>query len=154
MSVVSIMGACRFDGSWASGTSFRAAGSLGVHWFAPAGLVVSSQSYLNRLSRYPLSHFVGSLVQAPSSPLVMVSGPLPVPKVFFQPKPWYSTGHASGSGPTYSEPAAPWHLPKVWPPTMSASVSSSFIAIRRKVSRMSLAAASGSGLPLGPSGFT
>ena len=37
---------------------------------------------------------------------------------------------------------------------MSATVSSSFIAMRPKVSRMSLAAASGSGLPLGPSGFT
>src|SRR5664280_3578606 len=34
---------------------------------------------------------------------------------------------------------------------MSATVSSSFIAIRPKVSRMSLAEANGSGLPLGPS---
>src|SRR5258708_18362631 len=33
-----------------------------------------------------------------------------------------------------------------------ATVSSSFIAIRRKVSRISTAAASGSGLPLGPCG--
>ena len=101
-----------------------------------------------------MSHFVGSLVQAPSSPLVSVSGPLPLPKVFFQPRPCCSTGQASGSGPMQSGLTAPWHLPNVWPPTMSASVSSSFIAIRRKVSRMSLAAASGSGLPLGPSGFT
>ena len=45
-------------------------------------------------------------------------------------------------------------LPNVWPPTMSATVSSSFIAIRPKVSRMSRADASGSGLPFGPSGFT
>jgi hypothetical protein len=37
---------------------------------------------------------------------------------------------------------------------MSAAVSSSFIAMREKVSRMSRAAARGSGLPLGPSGFT
>ena len=49
---------------------------------------------------------------------------------------------------------APWVLPKVWPPAMSATVSSSFIAIRRNVSRMSRAAASGSGLPFGPSGLT
>ena len=49
---------------------------------------------------------------------------------------------------------APWHLPNVWPPTMSATVSSSFIAMRANVSRMSRAAASGSGLPFGPSGFT
>src|SRR5438309_6750305 len=109
------MGACRFDGSCASGTVPCADASLGVHCFAPAGLVVSSQSYLNRLSRKPLSHFVGLLVHAPSSPLVSVSGPLPVPKVFFQPKPCCSTGQASGSGPTYSSPTAPWHLPNVWP---------------------------------------
>ena len=37
---------------------------------------------------------------------------------------------------------------------MSATVSSSFIAMRAKVSRMSRADASGSGLPSGPSGFT
>src|SRR5207244_3646331 len=84
-SVVSIIGACRFDGSCASGTVPWASGFLGVHWFAPAGLVVSSQSYLNRLSRYPLSHVVGLSVQAPSIPLVTVSSPLPVPKVFLQP---------------------------------------------------------------------
>ena len=40
------------------------------------------------------------------------------------------------------------------PPAMSATVSSSFIAMRPNVSRMSSAAAIGSGLPLGPSGFT
>ena len=38
------------------------------------------------------------------------------------------------------------------PPAMSATVSSSFIAMRRNVSRMSRAAAFGSGLPFGPSG--
>ena len=61
---------------------------------------------------------------------------------------------ASGSGPTSAASPAPWVLPKVWPPAISATVSSSFMAMRAKVSRMSLAAASGSGLPLGPSGFT
>ncbi len=101
-----------------------------------------------------MSHCAGLFVQAPSSPLVTASEPLPVPNVFLQPRPWASTGQPSGSGPMYSAPAAPWHLPNVWPPTMSATVSSSSIAMRAKVSRMSLAAASGSGLPLGPSGFT
>ena len=43
-SVVSIIGAWRLDGSWASGTVPWASASLGVHCFAPAGLVVSSQS--------------------------------------------------------------------------------------------------------------
>ena len=50
--------------------------------------------------------------------------------------------------------AAPCVLPNVCPPAISATVSSSFIAMRRKVSRMSRAAATGSGLPFGPSGFT
>jgi hypothetical protein len=42
----------------------------------------------------------------------------------------------------------------VWPPAISATVSSSFIAMRKNVSRMSLAAAIGSRLPFGPSGLT
>jgi hypothetical protein len=42
----------------------------------------------------------------------------------------------------------------VVPPAISATVSSSFMAMRLNVSRMSLAAATGSGFPLGPSGFT
>ncbi len=50
--------------------------------------------------------------------------------------------------------AAPWVLPKEWPPAIRATVSSSSIAMRPKVSRISLAASSGSGLPSGPSGFT
>src|SRR5258708_40367575 len=97
-SVVSIIGECRFDGSCASGTVPWASGFLGIHCFAPAGLVVSSQSYLNRLSRNPLSHFVGSLVHAPSRPLVIVWTPLPLPRVFFQPRPCSSRGAPSGSG--------------------------------------------------------
>src|SRR5687768_1823128 len=98
-SVVSIMGACRFDGSWASGTVPCASGFLGVHWKAPAGLLVNSQSKLNRLFRNPLPHFVGVFDHAPSRPLVMVSPPLPLPKAFFQPQPCISRGAASGSGP-------------------------------------------------------
>src|SRR5215207_5812874 len=108
------MGACLFDGSWASGTVPWASGFLGVHCFAPAGLSVSSQSYLYRLSRNPLSHFVGSLVHAPSRPLVTVSPPLPLPKLFFQPRPCCSIGAPSGSGPTYwTAGAAPCVLPNV-----------------------------------------
>ena len=44
MSAVVIIGAWRLDGSCASGTVSFAAGSLGVHWCAPAGLFVSSHS--------------------------------------------------------------------------------------------------------------
>src|SRR5262245_62419595 len=107
------MGACRFDGSCASGTVAWASGFVGVHCLAPAGLVVGSQSYPNRLSKNPLSHFVGSLVHAPSSPLVIVSTPLPPPKLFLQPRPCSSRGAASGSGPTWVAGAAPWVLPNV-----------------------------------------
>ncbi len=101
-----------------------------------------------------MSHFVGSLVHAPSSPLVSVWLPLPPLTLLCQPKPCCSIGAASGSGPMCSGLTAPWVLPNVWPPTISATVSSSFIAMRPKVSRMSLAAASGSGSPPGPSGLT
>ena len=102
-----------------------------------------------------MSHWVGVSVQVTSMPEVIVSPPLPVPCLLSQPRPLASNGAASGSGPTFgSGSAAPWVLPKVWPPTMSATVSSSFIAIRPNVSRMSTAEASGSGWPLGPSGLT
>ena len=33
----------------------------------------------------------------------------------------------SGSAPTLEASPAPWHLPKVWPPAVSATVSSSFM---------------------------
>src|SRR3954469_20645713 len=91
-SVVSIIGAWRLDGSWASGTVPCASGSFGVHCLAPAGLSVSSQSYSKRLARKPLSHFVGCLVHAPSSPLVSVCAPLPPLTLFFQPRPCCSIG--------------------------------------------------------------
>ena len=84
----------------------------------------------------------------------MVSAPLPVPFWFFQPRPPECTGQPSGSGPTRSGLPAPCVLPKVWPPPMRATVSSSFIAIRPKVTRMSWADPSGSGWPFGPSGLT
>src|SRR5918996_5720774 len=105
------MGACRFDGSCASGTVPWASGFLGVHCFAPAGLVVSSHSYLKRFSRNPLSHWVGLLVHAPSRPLVIVCAPLPLSYLFFQPRPCSSIPVASGSGPTCcGAGAAPWAL--------------------------------------------
>src|ERR1700738_298368 len=45
-SVVSIIGACRFDGSCASGTVPSPSAPFGFHWFAPAGLFVRSPSAL------------------------------------------------------------------------------------------------------------
>src|SRR5438105_10489407 len=112
-----MVGACRLDGSCASGTVPFASGFFGVHCFAPAGLVVSSHSYLNRFSRNPLSHVVGLFVHAPSRPLVIVWAPLPLPWAFFQPRPCSSRGLASGSGPTCpAAGAAPWVLPNEWPP--------------------------------------
>ena len=48
---------------------------------------------------------------------------------------------------------SPCALPKVWPPAVSATVSSWFIAMRSKVTLMSRADCSGSGLPPGPFGI-
>ena len=48
--------------------------------------------------------------------------------------------------------AAPCVLPKVWPPAMSATVSSSFMAMRAKVSRMSRARACGIRIAVGAFG--
>ena len=56
---------------------------------------------------------IGVGVHAPSMPLVVVSTPLPVPKLFFQPRPICSMGAPSGSGPTSAGSPAPWALPKV-----------------------------------------
>src|SRR5579863_10522771 len=99
-SVVSMDGACFFEGLCASGTVPLPAPFLGVHWCAPAGLLVSSHSYLNRFSKKLLLHFVGVLLQVTSGPPVIVSLPLPVPNLLCQPKPISSMGAASGSGPT------------------------------------------------------
>ena len=81
--------------------------------------------------------------------------PTPVPHLFCQPMPCCSTPAAAGAAPTHFEgSAAPCALPKLWPPAISATVSSSFIAIWPNASRMSFAEAAGSGLASGPSGLT
>src|SRR5262249_13999839 len=121
-----MVGACFFDGSYASGTA--ASAPLATHWCAPAGVLLSSHSYLNRFSKKWLLHFVGVWVQVTSSPLVIASVPLPVRKLLFQPRPCCSMLVASGAGPTSFASPAPWVLPKVWPPAISATVSSSSIA--------------------------
>src|SRR5690606_6514123 len=108
----------------------------------------------NRFHRKLLDHLVGVDVHVISMPLVMVSPALPDPWVLFQPRPIWWIGAASGGGPTLDASPAPWVLPKVWPPAMSATVSSSVMPMRRNVSRTSFAAATGSGLRAGPSGFT
>ena len=152
-SVVSIVGGRGSESASGPGTVIDA--SLATHWWAPAGLDDSSHSWPNRFSKKPLLHWVGVAVHVTSRPLVIVSAPLPLPKPCFQPKPISSMSAPSGSAPTYcSGSAAPCVLPNVWPPAISATVSSSFIAMRPNVSRMSRAAAIGSGLPFGPSGLT
>src|SRR5512139_4158584 len=92
-------GGWRLDGSWASGTVPAPVPPFGCHWCAPAGLLVSSHSLSNRILKKLLLHFVGVLVQVTSRPLVMVSPPLPVPKLLLQPSPCSSSPAASGSGP-------------------------------------------------------
>src|SRR6476661_2439254 len=110
-SVVSIVGRRFFLRSCASGTV--AAAPLAAHWCAPPGLFVSSHSWPNRCWKKPLPHLVGVVVQVTSRPLVIVSAPLPVPKLFRQPKPCCSRPAASGSSLTYEDGAAPWVLPKL-----------------------------------------
>src|ERR1700716_2965187 len=82
-SVVSMVGTRFFDLSWASG--IVAAAPLACHCCAPAGLLVSSHSLLNRLSKKWLLHRVGVCDQVTSGPPVMVSAPKPVPCLLFQP---------------------------------------------------------------------
>src|SRR5215469_13311082 len=147
-----MVGTCFFDLSNASGIT--ASAPLAFHCLAPAGLLSGSHSYLKRFSKKWLLHLVGVLLQVTSGPPVMASPPTPVLYLLFQPRPWSSMAAPSGSGPISDGSPAPWVLPKLWPPAINATVSSSFIAMRKKVSRMSLAAAIGSGLPFGPSGLT
>ena len=80
-----MVGTCFFDLSKASG--IVASAPFAFHCFAPAGLLVSSHSYLNRFSKKWLLHFVGVCVQVTSGPPVMASAPMPVPCLLFQPRP-------------------------------------------------------------------
>src|ERR1044071_1201305 len=96
-----MVGACRRAGSCASGTVPAPAPSFGFHWLAPAGLLVSSPSKPNRLSKKLLLHCVGVVVHAPSKPLVIVSPAFPLPKLFLQPRPCSSMPAPAGSFATY-----------------------------------------------------
>src|SRR5258705_13835875 len=87
-------------GSNASG--IVASAPFATHWCAPAGLFVSSHSKPNRFSKKLLLHLVGVVVQVTSRPLVIVSAPLPVPKLFLHPRPCASSPVPSGSGPTWA----------------------------------------------------
>src|SRR6201999_1678930 len=118
------------------------------------GLFVSSHSYSNRFLKKRLLHLVGVCVQVTSGPPVIAWAPMPVSYLLFQPRPCSSRAPLSGSGPTSDGSPAPCVLPKLWPPAISATVSSSFIAMRKNVSRVFFAAATGSGLPFGPAGLT
>ncbi len=135
----SIVGLCFLPGMCASGMISGA--FLATHCLAPAGDLVSSHSYLNRCSKKSLLQRAGVVVQVTSRPLETVSLPCPLPKLLTQPRPCASIGAPSGSGPLCDSGAAPCALPKVWPPAIRATISSSSIAMRPKVARMSLAAA-------------
>ena len=76
-SVVSIVGLCFLPGMCASGMISGA--SLATHILAPAGLLVSSHSNLNRCSKKSLLQRAGVVVQVTSMPLEMVSLPWPLP---------------------------------------------------------------------------
>ena len=124
------MGACRFDGSWASGTVPWADGILGSPLLGTGGARRQLPVVLEQVVEVPvvpLRRLVGPRALQPAGDgvvaLAAAEGVLPAEALLLD-------GAPSGSGPTYSAPAAPWHLPNVWPPTMSATVSSSFIAMR------------------------
>mmetsp|Transcript_43454 Transcript_43454/g.131406 ORF Transcript_43454/g.131406 Transcript_43454/m.131406 type:complete len:218 (+) Transcript_43454:880-1533(+) len=121
---------------------------LARHCQCPPGPLKASHSFSNSSLKYALSHWVGFGVHLNSKPLVKASLPLPVPQVPGQ----GLTGSSFGEGPGPLG-HAPCVLPKAWPPPMRATVSLSFIAIRPKASRMSLAEPGASGKPIGPSGF-
>src|SRR5215475_14898168 len=104
-----MVGKCFFDLSWASG--IVAGAPFAFHWWAPAGLLVSSHSLLNRLSKKWLLHFVGVCDQVTSGPPVMASAPKPVPCLLFQPRPCSSRAPLSGAAPISDGSPAPWVLP-------------------------------------------
>src|SRR5580704_10040910 len=106
-----MVGTCFLDLS--KGSGIVAAALFAFHCCAPAGLLVSSHSLLNRLSKKWLLHFVGVCDQVTSGPPVMASAPMPEPCLLFQPSPWSSMTAPSGSGPTSDGSPAPWVLPKV-----------------------------------------
>src|SRR5215469_29880 len=104
-SVVSMVGTCFFELSYASGIS--ASALFAFHCLAPAGLVVSSHSFSNRFLKNRLLHLVGVCVQVTSGPPVMASAPAPVPNLLFHPSPCSSGAPLSGSGPTSDGSPAP-----------------------------------------------
>src|SRR6476660_3481055 len=106
-----MVGMCFLDLSYASG--IVASAPFAFHCFAPAGLFVSSHSYLNRFSKKWLLQFVGVCDQVTSGPPVMASAPKPVPCLLFQPRPLSSIAAPSGSIPISDGSPAPWVLPKV-----------------------------------------
>src|SRR6266704_4563939 len=103
-----MVGTCFLDLSYASGIA--ASAPLAFHCFAPAGLFVSSHSYLNRFSKKWLLHCVGVCDQITSGPPVMASAPKPVPCLLFQPRPCSSIKAPSVSGPISDGSPAPWVL--------------------------------------------
>src|ERR1700745_1410569 len=106
-----MVGTCFFDLSNASG--IVAAAPLAFHCGTPAGLLVSSHSFSNRFLKKWVLHLVGVCDQVTSGPPVMVSAPMPVPCLLFQPRPWSSMAPPSGSAPTSDGSTAPWVLAKV-----------------------------------------
>src|SRR3984885_8282506 len=106
-----MVGTCFFDLSKASG--IVASAPFAFHCFAPAGLLVSSHSYLNRFSKNWLIHFVGVCDQVTFGAPVMAAAPMPVPCLLFQPRPWSSSAAPSVSTPISDGSPAPWVLPNV-----------------------------------------
>ena len=108
-----IIGLYLIDGSSTSTGLSASSMLIGSHCVAPAGDFFNSQSYLKSRSKYPPSHLVGFVVQAPSIPLVTVSRPMPRVVWFIQPRPASSISAASGAGPRFLAEPFPCALPTV-----------------------------------------
>jgi hypothetical protein len=134
-SVVSMVGFCFFS-PCAEGIGDRRFGRIlggPTGWRRPAtGGPAPTRSRRGSRRRSSL-HCAGVWVQVTSSPEadgIRTDDPCRTCSPF-QPKPWSSRSAASGFRSRRARDAsAPWVLPKVCPPAMSATVSSSFMAMR------------------------
>ena len=139
---VNMIGACRFDGSWASGTVSAAGwigrnpllGSSGALHQIPIVAEQGVEKAIVPLGRGRWSRPLPGRWSIASDALAAAEVAAPAETLLLD------AWRASGSGPTRAANHRTRRalLPNVCPPAISATVSSSFIAMRPKVSRMSL----------------
>jgi len=136
----------RFDGSWASGTVPAPVPPFGFHWCAPAGLFVSFPFVAEQVPEEVVAPLRWRAGPGDFEPLLIVSPPCLC----------QSGSSSRGLAPRCRQLPVRTHqcriagtvgLAEGVTASDESNVSSSFIAMRAKVSRISRAAAIGSGLP-------